>query len=90
MTDEEIDARFICLDCKVDTSAINEYYMVHDHVWLAVVNSKTTGMLCIGCLEKRLGRTLKFADFSPCLLNASNFHAGLSCASQRLLDRMIA
>lgn len=29
-------------------------------------------VLCIGCVERRLGRTLARADFTDCLLNAPN------------------
>ena len=45
-----------CVDCGVDTDAIDEYYMVDDPVWQQAA-SDTTGHLCISCLEHRLGRT---------------------------------
>lgn len=87
MTDEEIDKRFLCLGCSVDTSscASGEYYMVTDEVWLSVVSSKNAGMLCIGCLEGRLGRELTPADFHPCLLNTREYE---DMKSERLKRRL--
>jgi hypothetical protein len=46
----------------VDTDAIDEYYMVHDRVWEHATNG-LDGHLCIGCLERRLGRTRQASDF---------------------------
>ena len=39
----------------------SEIYIVHDRVWKDAGNVK--GCLCIGCLEKRLGRKLRPKDF---------------------------
>jgi hypothetical protein len=50
-----------CADCGVDTFSTNEYYMVKDHVWAQAQGG--TKLLCIGCLEKRIGRTLTRSDF---------------------------
>ncbi|WP_245672667.1 hypothetical protein [Aldersonia kunmingensis] len=72
-----------CLDCGVDTDAIDEYYMVHDQVWLqAAPDGK--GQLCIGCLEARLGRTLSATDFTDAEVN----NPGLGARSVRLVDRL--
>jgi hypothetical protein len=57
-----------CLDCGVDTHAVDEWYMVRDDVWVAA-NPSQSGILCIGCLEDRLGRRLTRSDFTPCLGN---------------------
>ena len=51
-----------CLGCGVDTFKINHYYMVKHDIW-RMVNPEIKGMLCIPCLEKRLGRELVAADF---------------------------
>jgi len=59
----------LCLDCDVDTIAINEFYVVHDSIW-AIVNPASAGMLCIGCLEHRLGRELHRDDFADVPGNA--------------------
>jgi hypothetical protein len=43
--------------------AQSEVYTVHDHVWKAAGMEVWGGCLCIGCLERRLGRRLIPADF---------------------------
>jgi hypothetical protein len=57
---EKCERRFRCRDCGLDTGAgpgeIGEYYSVHDAVWAAARMQRDDGMLCIGCLETRLGR----------------------------------
>jgi len=64
--------QFNCKDCGADTIAIGEYYIVRDEVWALAWpgyhnprHGKLLGerVLCIGCLENRLGRTLTRADF---------------------------
>ncbi len=55
----------LCLDCGVSTFEVGEYYMVRDELWPLSVD----GMLCIGCLETRLGRRLRRADFTDVPLN---------------------
>ena len=67
--------KYICADCSVNTLEINEYYSVHNNLWKEAIkiepilnekerkkNGKWT-MLCIGCLEQRLGRELTCEDF---------------------------
>jgi hypothetical protein len=73
--------RLHCLDCGVDTVAINEFYMVTDDVWRAA-NPSLDGMLCIECLERRLGRTLGPNDFSDAPCNST------FVMSERLRQRM--
>lgn len=58
-----------CLDCGVDTHAIDEYYMVVDDLWLAA-QPRRRGSLCVGCLETRLGRQLVGGDFADLPVNA--------------------
>jgi hypothetical protein len=90
-----------CADCGVGCLTIDEYpYMVRDSVWdLAWVGRRKSWysrldcqqigleVLCIGCLEKRVGRTLRADDFIP----------GVPCndpkqkhISARLRDRLTA
>lgn len=75
--------RFLCVDCRVDTGKIGEYYFIHTLLWLSVVNS-IKGMLCIGCFESRLGRKLRSGDFT----NASVNNPHYSHKSQRLMARL--
>lgn len=63
---------FLCLDCRVHTGEINEYFMVHDDLWFSV-NPDGEGMLCLGCLEARLGRPLAAADFTDAPVNRQSF-----------------
>jgi hypothetical protein len=58
------DAR--CVDCGVDTVKAGEMYMVLDEVWPL---DQLGGMLCVGCLESRIGRRLTPADFSGVPIN---------------------
>jgi len=60
---------FACVDCQVDTQDIGEYYVVGADVWASVDMKKHGGMLCISCLELRLGRELASSDFSDAPVN---------------------
>jgi hypothetical protein len=80
-----MDDAFICLDCSANTGrdGLDEYYVVHDEIWRQVAPS-WGGMLCIGCLENRLGRKLHQCDFDPC----PACFPGQPDGSDRLLDRL--
>lgn len=77
---------FVCMDCRVDTSAINEYYMVNDSLWKVVTTKRhdSDGMLCIACLEARIGRKLVPADFTAAPINSGTIFE----LSERLIDRL--
>lgn len=75
--------KFLCLDCRVDTGKIGEHYFVYTDLWLAAVGSKV-GMLCIGCLENRIGRQLTGVDFPDITINNPRYER----KSQRLMERM--
>ena len=63
---------FDCVDCK--TSTFNsQYYMVHDYLWEKAGMDKDGGMLCILCLESRLGRLLTEYDFTGAPVNQMFF-----------------
>jgi hypothetical protein len=55
-----------CADCGIGTIRLGEWYMVRDEVWEQAWCGRRKPwhvlpgqeVLCIGCLEKRLGRTL--------------------------------
>jgi hypothetical protein len=55
-----------CRDCGVDTNAIGEFYIVRDDVWPIAPEG---GMLCVGCLEERIGRPLEPGDFTDAPFN---------------------
>lgn len=82
LTVKRAPSRFLCADCSADTSDLDEYYMLQPDVWHTVADLE---MLCIGCVEHRLGRTLAADDFLPCPLNFDPWHE----RSDRLVDRMM-
>jgi hypothetical protein len=75
--------RFLCLDCKKDTGKLGEFYFISTELWLSIVGS-VQGMLCIGCLEIRLGRKLNSKDFIECFINDPMFGQ----KSSRLMERL--
>jgi hypothetical protein len=56
--------RFGCVDCRKDTNKSGEYYMVRDEVWAASGITPHGGMLCLRCLERRIGREINIEDFT--------------------------
>lgn len=61
-----------CFDCGISTCTfhgIAEYYVVQDYVWHVACRGSGSGMLCIGCLEKRLERELSPNDFKNIKVN---------------------
>lgn len=77
--------KFLCKDCKIDTGKIGEHYMLKDSVWYSVYPSQE-GMLCINCIEKRLGRKLNKNDFNNSYVNNLNF----GVKNCKLVDRLTA
>lgn len=62
-----------CLDCQIDTVKRGEFYSVCDDVWEASGVRGYGQMLCITCLESRLGRQLVPSDFSQVPLNHPDY-----------------
>jgi hypothetical protein len=60
-----------------------EVYIVKESVWKASGVAPYGGCLCIGCLEKRIGRKLKPKDFRP---GHPFNNPGMPC-TERLRDR---
>jgi hypothetical protein len=61
-----------CADCGLDTLEAGEWYMVHDEIWdeiWAWDDVLSRQILCIGCLEKRIGRRLTGNDFTYAPIN---------------------
>jgi hypothetical protein len=83
-----------CADCGLATITAGEWYMVGNGVWdEAWLGRREPGwrhvpfceILCIGCLEARLGRTLTAHDFTDAPVNDLNSGKHFS---DRLLDRL--
>jgi len=77
--------KWLCLDCSSDTGKMHEHYFVQTDIWMAAVGSKI-GMLCVGCLEKRLGRMLKGSDFPDVHINDPKLYP----MSDRLRSRILS
>jgi hypothetical protein len=75
------DKRNNCKDCGKDTMVDDkDYYMVKHQVWNKYGLGEgeddepeqvdiNDGMLCMDCMETRIGRKLEFDDLLPCPLN---------------------
>ena len=75
---------FDCYDCGENTNVMDEYYMVWDALWIQAMPHADDAMLCIGCLEKRLGVTLTKWDFTDAPVN----YLGGWPKSERLTRRL--
>lgn len=67
---------FMCWDCAACTNCISEYYMVDDDLWYSATDELDTPadvMLCIGCLENRIGDKLVASDFPDLPINRGFF-----------------
>lgn len=58
-----------CRDCKRNTALLGEYFMVSDDLWRDANPDTLGGFLCVLCLERRVGRTLRPGDFTSCRTN---------------------
>ena len=59
--------KWMCVDCGDDTKL--EHYFVKGSVWFGEARMGEVGMLCVGCLELRIGRFLISGDFTDCHIN---------------------
>lgn len=73
-----------CVSCSMNTDS--EYYMVEDHLWIRSGLGANEGMLCIGCLESRIGQQLTWQDFTDAPINWSI--RASSHKSERLISRL--
>ncbi len=73
-----------CKDCKKCTTIMKEWYVVNDVLWTIANKGKIEGYLCIGCIEKRIGRKLDYLDFQPMMINVID---GKN-KSERLVNRL--
>ena len=89
-SDPEIDTRFCCVDCGKDTSNSDEYYSVSDEVWDASGIAPHGGMLCLACLERRIGRLLVPEDFTALWPSAEAWQRHLSARIPCAHDRCAA
>jgi hypothetical protein len=69
---------------KIKVDRRSEIYQATDSVWRAARMGDHDGCLCVGCLEKRLGRTLNRTDF----LAGHVFNGPTYPRTKRLQDRL--
>lgn len=74
---------FDCNDCGLYTYNY-EYYMVNDSIWDKY--GAGTKMLCIKCLEKRIGRELQSTDFKHLPINYMAAREGSDLIKLRLSE----
>jgi len=60
----------VCDDCGKTVIDRADYYMIKDELWSEFGNEK--GMLCLACMEKRLGREITHDDLTNCAVNWSH------------------
>lgn len=70
-----------CLDCEMNLFL--EWFTVHDDVWSQTGLARHGGCLCIGCVERRIGRRLTADDFPATENNRPD-----EMLSDRLLNRL--
>lgn len=68
-----------CKDCGIDTIESGQYYMVKPAIWAYACYPETGKwpngfMLCFGCLEERIGRSLTKSDFTSAPINEAIIH----------------
>lgn len=57
------------MECHINTLGTGHYYILKNNLWVEITSRKfkghlgETGMLCLNCVEKRLGRRLVPEDF---------------------------
>lgn len=65
---KEHQAEWICNDCGKNCFLDkNDYYMLHSPLFFRL-NGSLKGMLCMDCVEKKLGRKLSADDIRICRL----------------------
>jgi hypothetical protein len=68
--------RMFCVDCATEGRAFNvisegHYCMLRDRLWRELgMAGYFSGVLCLGCIERRLGRRLGYGDFALSRSNA--------------------
>lgn len=88
--DDNDFSEFDCIQCGVNTLACNEYYMINDKLWKSITKaSKGKGMLCIGCVENRIGRQLVNSDFAKVPLNTIYWNSKSDRLKNRLMSKTL-
>lgn len=73
--------KWFCVYCSADVHL--EHCFLKQEIWNKIHNS-CFGMVCLSCMEQRLGRLLNKDDFTDCYINRLNYGS----KSARLVDRL--
>jgi len=76
-------AKWDCVDCDTNTSY--EHYFVKNEIWHGLAKMTEVGMLCVGCIELRIGRKLSPEDFTDAHINNPKTHP----MTERLRSRIL-
>jgi hypothetical protein len=78
-------ARLTCNDCGVNVAEVGELFMIKDEIWKGQFGLAWNDNLCLGCIEARLGRELRFLD----LMTISNY-PWVGPPSERMVARLLS
>ena len=76
--------KWLCVDCGEHTKY--EHYFLKNEVWMGEAKMGEVGMLCVGCVENRINRTLKSSDFTSAHIN----NPKKNMMSDRLRSRILS
>lgn len=86
-TPEQHEIVCSCIDCGVNTMTLGEYYCLIPQSWYSATAAEGgDGMLCLGCIEVRLGRSLTQEDFEVGV--PINHYDVFYKRSDRFIDRL--
>jgi hypothetical protein len=85
----QTDYHPLCNDCGVDVLQSGDWYMTPPELW-ASLDLGWNDNLCVPCLEKRLGREVKFLDdILPIVISVGREHTLNTVAPERLSPRLM-
>jgi hypothetical protein len=79
--------KWLCVDCKDNTSKMKEHYFIRTALWNEAGMGEA-GMLCVGCLEDRIGRNLVSSDFTGAHINDPKRNAMSDRLRSRILEKV--
>jgi hypothetical protein len=60
--------RWLCMECHKNTKNKIDYYMLNTFLWRSIAKD-IKGMLCVSCVENKIGHTITKSDLLNCPLN---------------------
>lgn len=78
---------YCCKDCGIYTWTDHDAYMVKNYIW--DIYGVGDGMLCMECLQKRMGFFLRANHFISCELNRENANIGVMQIKDHLANMVI-